>query len=63
MGFLHAGHVSLITALRPRVDRLVVSIYVNPLQFGPTEDLSRYGSSMRSGGVGLPPGFGGPIMK
>jgi pantoate--beta-alanine ligase len=42
MGFLHAGHVSLITALRPRVDRLVVSIYVNPLQFGPTEDLSRY---------------------
>lgn len=42
MGFLHDGHVSLIHALRPRVDRLVVSIYVNPLQFGPTEDLSRY---------------------
>jgi pantoate--beta-alanine ligase len=42
MGFLHAGHVSLMRALRPRCDRLVVSIFVNPLQFGPTEDLDRY---------------------
>lgn len=42
MGYLHSGHVSLMQALRGRCDRLVVSIYVNPLQFGPTEDLSRY---------------------
>lgn len=42
MGFLHRGHTSLMAKLRPRVDRLVVSIYVNPLQFGPTEDLDRY---------------------
>lgn len=42
MGFLHEGHISLIHALRPRVDRLIVSIYVNPLQFGPNEDLARY---------------------
>ena len=42
MGFLHAGHRSLMERLRPEVDRLVVSIYVNPLQFGPEEDLDRY---------------------
>lgn len=42
MGFLHAGHTALMDTLRPRVDRLVVSIYVNPLQFGPQEDLGRY---------------------
>lgn len=42
MGFLHAGHASLMDLLRPRVDQLVVSIYVNPLQFAPEEDLSIY---------------------
>lgn len=42
MGFLHAGHASLMARLRPQVDQLVVSIYVNPLQFGPGEDLDRY---------------------
>ncbi len=42
MGFLHAGHRSLMDRLRPEVDQLVVSIYVNPLQFGPDEDLDRY---------------------
>jgi pantoate--beta-alanine ligase len=42
MGFLHAGHGSLMSLVRPRCDRLVVSVYVNPLQFGPNEDLARY---------------------
>ena len=42
MGFLHDGHASLMRRLRPLCDRLVVSIYVNPLQFGPNEDLDRY---------------------
>ncbi|MFT4624713.1 MAG: pantoate--beta-alanine ligase [Myxococcota bacterium] len=42
MGFLHVGHVSLMTRLRAEVDVLITSIFVNPLQFGPTEDLGRY---------------------
>lgn len=42
MGFLHAGHGSLMSLLRPQCDQLVVSVYVNPLQFGPNEDLARY---------------------
>jgi pantoate--beta-alanine ligase len=42
MGFLHDGHASLMDLLRPRCDALVVSIFVNPLQFGANEDLDRY---------------------
>ncbi len=42
MGFLHRGHASLFDVARPRCDVLVASIYVNPLQFGPGEDLDRY---------------------
>lgn len=42
MGFLHAGHASLMDLLRPRCDVLVVSIFVNPMQFGAGEDLDRY---------------------
>lgn len=42
MGYLHRGHTTLIELMRQRCEILVVSIYVNPLQFGPTEDLSRY---------------------
>lgn len=42
MGYLHAGHLSLIKKARKECQIVVVSIFVNPLQFGPKEDLKKY---------------------
>src|SRR5690606_21299560 len=42
MGNLHAGHFSLVRLVRQHVDRVVSSVFVNPTQFGPNEDFTRY---------------------
>src|SRR5919109_706344 len=42
MGFLHEGHLALVDAARNRGAAVVMSIFVNPLQFGPHEDLATY---------------------
>src|SRR5688572_3301288 len=42
MGYLHEGHLALVRRARAENDRVAVTIYVNPAQFAPTEDLSTY---------------------
>ena len=42
MGFLHEGHLRLVDRARELADRVVLSVFVNPLQFGPQEDFGRY---------------------
>lgn len=42
MGYLHEGHQSLMTAAKSANEKVVVSVFVNPMQFGPTEDLASY---------------------
>ncbi|MEN4904326.1 pantoate--beta-alanine ligase [Luteimonas sp. TWI1416] len=53
MGNLHAGHFSLVAALRAQVDRVVASVFVNPTQFGPNEDFARYPRTPEQDAQGL----------
>lgn len=53
MGNLHAGHYSLVSAARAHCDYVVATIFVNPLQFGPTEDLAKYPRTFEADKAGL----------
>jgi pantoate--beta-alanine ligase len=53
MGNLHAGHFSLVELARKHADRVVVSVFVNPTQFGPDEDYTRYPRTLAEDSVSL----------
>jgi pantoate--beta-alanine ligase len=61
MGALHAGHLELVRAAREVADHVVVTIFVNPLQFGPTEDLDRYPRDL-DGDLALLAGAGADVV-
>jgi pantoate--beta-alanine ligase len=53
LGNLHAGHYSLVELARKHVDRVVASVFVNPTQFGPNEDFTRYPRTPDADAAGL----------
>ena len=53
MGNLHAGHYSLVEIAKRHADRVVASVFVNPTQFGPNEDFSRYPRTPQQDAAGL----------
>ena len=66
MGALHDGHLSLIRAARGKADVVIFTLFVNPTQFGPNEDLSRYprdeaGDLVKARGAGIDLAFCPPV--
>ncbi len=53
MGNLHAGHFSLVALAKQNADKVVASVFVNPTQFGPSEDFSRYPRTPKADAEGL----------
>ena len=68
MGYLHEGHLSLLRAARAECDLVVMSLFVNPAQFGPGEDLERYPRDEQrdlrlAGGAGVDLVYAPPVAE